>query len=62
MKNLSKLEVFKLDKVQMNVITGGISREEYCKDLQYLANTHNEQSWSEKEWDNWADAYSKHCI
>lgn len=41
MKNLSSFEAFKLNKVQMNAIAGGISAEEYCKQLHDLYNNRN---------------------
>lgn len=67
MKNLMDLEVFKLNKVQMNNVFGGISREEYCKQIQELATAHtvedpNIEPWTKEDWDNWAAAYDKHCM
>lgn len=68
MKNLMDLEVFKLNKVQMNNVFGGISREEYCKQIQELATAHTENTedtemtWTNEQWDSWSAAYEKHCM
>lgn len=64
MKNLMDLEVFKLNKVQMNNVFGGISREEYCNQIQKLATAHTtgNLTWTDEEWDNWSAAYEKHCM
>lgn len=65
MKNLMDLEVFKLNKVQMNNVFGGISREEYCNQIQTLATAHTDtpkNTWTNEEWDSWAAAYDKHCM
>ena len=63
MKNLIDLEAFKLNKVQMNEVVGGVTRQEYCNQLQEMAsNPVNKEEWTDYDWDNWSDAYYKHCM
>lgn len=63
MKNLIDLEAFKLNKVQMNEVVGGITRQEYCDQLQQMStNKQNKKDWTDEDWDNWAEAYDLHCI
>ncbi len=60
--NLKDLEAFKLNKVQMNNLIGGISREEYCLQLQQMACSSENSWWEEAEWVAWGDAYTEHCL
>lgn len=61
MKDFAKFEAFKLDKIQMNEVNGGISRGQYCRELVALANAHDENSWTPKEWDSWNNAFINNC-
>lgn len=66
MVKFSKFEAFKLGKAQMNAIAGGISVEEYCKQIQEMASFHNgeteERTWTEEQWDSWAYAFETYCM
>lgn len=49
----------------MNEMFGGISREEYCNQIQTLATAPTDNpknTWTNEEWDNWSAAYEKHCM
>jgi len=60
--DLKDLKTFKLNKVQMNNLIGGISREEYCLQIQQMACSSENSWWGEAEWDAWGDAYTEHCM
>ena len=49
-------------KKQMNEISGGISREEYCKQLNEMFEYQTEvQTWTDEEWANATDAWNMYC-
>ncbi len=59
---LNEFKDFELDKTQLNaLITGGMSKEDYCDLIQFQANTSNGR-WTQEEWDAWSYAYETHCM
>lgn len=48
----------KLEISEMEVVFGGMSIE--CKSLQALADTYAREGATNKEWDEWCDAYEAH--
>ena len=54
--------MYRLSKKQMNEISGGISREEYCKQLNEMFEYQTEvQTWTDEEWANATDAWNIYC-
>lgn len=54
--------MYRLSKKQMKEISGGISREEYCKQLNEMFEYQTEvQTWTDEEWANATDAWNMYC-
>ena len=47
-----------LNLQEMSEILGGASK--FCDKMQEIANT--AEDWTAEDWDNWGEAYEKHCM
>lgn len=57
---MNNLEMFKMNKVQMNNVNGGYNRAT-CNRLQQMANGDESEDWGPRQWDAWADLWEKNC-
>ncbi|WP_167620608.1 hypothetical protein [Porphyromonas levii] len=52
----------KLSDSEMMNLYGGVSAEEYCRDLRDLmAGDYAENEWTDEQWRNAERAYQRHC-
>ena len=54
------LEMFKMNKAQMNKVNGGINTST-CRRHQEMANEDESKNWTNEQWDNWSELWHLNC-